>query len=157
MVRASSVLEVTRSCLVGSTTDEKEKPRGGIAGPFQQRDFGGVSNSADAVFASILGVIQARNHVAALIDIGSRLDDFRGAPASARDEMRARYLACWEIYAAAFPTPVRESFPSFMGVPFKLFEDALNTVGWVLATPAARERAKRNPDAMITPGDLADE
>lgn len=122
---------------------------------------GGLSNPAGRkipggeVFASVLAVIQARNHVAVLIDIADRLDDFRGAGASARDELRVRYLACWEIYAAAFPTPVREAFASMMGVPVKRFEDALNAVGWVLATPAARERAKRNPDAIITPGDLA--
>jgi hypothetical protein len=116
-----------------------------------------VSNSATAIFASICAVIQARNAVEVLCDLDERLADFRGAPASARDELRARYLACWEIYAAAFPTPVREAFASLMGVPFKRFEDALNAVGWLLATPAARERAKRNPDAIITPGDLAHE
>lgn len=154
MVRASSVLAVTRdseSC----RTAEKEKPREADAGPFQQRDFGGVSNSADRITASVLAVIQARNHVATLMDFDARLDNFTAA--AARDELRVRYLACWEIYAAVFPTPVREAFAELMGVPFTRFESALSAVGWALATPAARERHRRNPDAVVTPEDIGDE
>lgn len=102
-------------------------------------------------------VLQARSHVRILLHFDSLLADGPIESAAARGEMRVRYLACWEIYAAAFPTPVREAFESLMGVSFRRFESALVAVGWALATPAAQEKHKRNPDAVITPGDLRHE
>ncbi|MFZ5617563.1 MAG: hypothetical protein ACOZAA_09625 [Pseudomonadota bacterium] len=132
-----------------------------------------MSNSADAIFASILSTIQARRTVAEIIEVNAlfvdasaegaerwsqiwkRDRDGRGFPS--RRFAEKVYREAWAIYSVCFATSIRREFEALFGSPFGDFENAVDSMGWILATPEAQARAWNSPATILTPGDLAHE
>ncbi|MCA8888648.1 MAG: hypothetical protein KDA46_07470 [Parvularculaceae bacterium] len=155
MVRVSGVSEVTRNSdgriANGSA---KRKPAGGGGGLSAEECGGDVLATADRFNIAFRDVLQMRAAVDFIICASKRISDFEGANEEQIAELQIRFRAAWEVYEASFPTSVRLAFPDLMGVDFTEFEFALQRVGWAAAPPAARERHRRNCNAIISPEDF---
>ncbi len=156
MVRASSVLEVTRSCDSRITrsresfpgADEREKPCGGNAGPFQQRDFDGVSNSAGNFARELRRSLQVRDDVRALMRVDARIASGERIEDRSGDGLKSFYAACRSVFEDCSFERDRIAFEAITGESLGRFEGALDAFGRRLLPPATLRVAIADRDLL---------